>query len=126
LTEHIRTRLHLSLLALLVAAVPLALFGGGTPLRAVVVFAALLLVPGGALLTLLPVGRLPEWLSLAVCLSLAIDVAGSLTLIWSHWWHPEVLAVALAVLSGAALLASLVRTGSFGVTSVPEGPGHHG
>ena len=83
-------------------------------------------VPGGAVLTLLPVGRLPEWLGLAISFSLAIEVAGSLILIWTHSWHPEALAIVLAVLSGAALLTSLVRTGRAGVTSVPEGIGRNG
>jgi hypothetical protein len=108
-TEHLRTRLNASLFVLLLAAVPLVFFGGGTPIRAVVVLAAMLLVPGGAVLTLLPVSRIPEWLGLAVSFSLAIEVAGSLVLIWTQWWRPEVLALVLTILSGAALLTSLGR-----------------
>jgi hypothetical protein len=125
-TEHVRTRLNASLFVLLLAAVPLVLFGGDTPLRALVVFAALLFVPGGALLTLLPVGRIPEWIGLAISLSLAIEVAGSLILIWSHWWRPEILALVLAILSAAALLTSIRRTGGIITAPAPESLGRNG
>lgn len=133
MTEHVRTRLNASLFILLLAAVPLVFFGGDTPIRALVVFVAMLFVPGGSVLTLLPVDRIPEWLGLAVSFSLAIEVAGSLILIWTQWWHPEVLALVLTVLSGAALLTSLGRArgsarrvGGIDATSIPEGLGRNG
>jgi hypothetical protein len=108
-TEHVRTRLHAGLLVLLVAAVPMVYFGGDSPIRALLVFAAMLLIPGGSVLTLLPVDRLPEWFGLAIAFSLTIEVAGSLILIWTEWWRPEVLALVLTILSAAALLTSLGR-----------------
>lgn len=133
MTEHVRTRLNASLFVLLVAAVLLVFLGGDSRTRALIVFAALLFVPGGAVLTLLPVDRLPEWCGLAITFSLAIEVAGSLILIWTQWWHPEVLALVLAILSGAALLVSLGRARrsarpslTFAVASPPEGPGRNG
>jgi len=132
-TEQVRTRLNASLFILLLAAVPLVFLGGDTPIRAFVVFAAMLLVPGGSVLTLLPVDRIPEWLGLAVSFSLAIEVAGSLVLIWTQWWRPEVLALVLTVLSGAALLRSLGRArrsarrvGGIDATSIQEGLGRNG
>ena len=110
MTEQFRTRLHAGLLVLVAVAVPLVVLGGDSPVRALVVLAATLVVPGGAVLTLLPVSRLPEWLGLAVALSLAVEVAGALVLIWTQWWRPDVLALVLAVLSGAALVTSLRRS----------------
>lgn len=73
-------------------------------LRAVVVFAAVLLVPGAAIVRYLHPNDLPSFLGLAVVISLAAATVTSMALIWLDWWHPLALAVATCVLSCALLL----------------------
>jgi uncharacterized membrane protein len=77
------------------------------PVRPFVVFAAACFVPGGALLTQLRTGETLSDLALAVTLSIALEIAGSLVLAWTGWWHPEVLAIVLGVAATAFLVADL-------------------
>jgi CHASE2 domain-containing sensor protein len=100
----------LALLTLTLAAA-LAVVANATPVRPFVVFAAAVLVPGGALLTKLRTEESITDLALAMGLSLAIDIAGSLILAWSGWWHPVALAIALGAASSALLLADLLEVG---------------
>jgi CHASE2 domain-containing sensor protein len=98
-----------ALLALLVATVFVVL-EDAQPVRPFVVFAAACLVPGGAILTRLRTGEGMTDLALAIGLSLAVEIAGSLALAWSRWWHPEALAIVLAGASAALLLSDLLWT----------------
>lgn len=104
-----RARLSLSgaLLLLTFVATALVVWTGHGAARSIVTFSALLLVPGGALLCRLRVVGFAEWLGLAVALSLAIDVAGALALVWTSWWRPEVLAGTFAAVSVAALVIDI-------------------
>jgi hypothetical protein len=65
--------------------------------------------------TAAPGTRLPTpdrltYQAIAAGLSLAVEIAGSLALAWSHWWHPEALGVALIVGSTGVLLSDLMRS----------------
>lgn len=99
-----RAALDAWLLALGAAAVVLSLVPV-QPVSAVVVLAALCVIPGAACLTRLGADDPLTALALAVGLSLAIDTAVATSLAWSGLWHPEL--AAAAVLAGAAVL--LVR-----------------
>ncbi len=98
----------IALLGLLAAASVVAVAGAG-PLRPFIVFAAICLVPGGAILTRLATGEAITHLALAIGLSLALVIAGSLALAWSGWWHPEALGVTLGAASGLLLGHDLWR-----------------
>jgi hypothetical protein len=103
-----RRRADLALLGLAVLAAP-AIAGGLGPARPVVVLLAALLVPGGAAVTLLDVPDLLTAAALAVGLSLALEIVGSLALVWSTFWHPAALAIGLGVAAAAVLGSDLVR-----------------
>ena len=104
-----RALVDLALLALIGATVAAIL--ASSPARPYVVAAAATLVPGGALLTRLRIGDGLTDLALAVGLSLAVDIAGSVALAWAGWWHPEALAIVLGGASAALLLGDLVVAG---------------
>jgi uncharacterized membrane protein len=76
--------------------------------RPFAVFAAALLAPGAAVVTLLEVEDAATALALAVGVSLAVDVVAALALVWSGWWHPIVAGAAVAACAAAALLVDLV------------------
>lgn len=97
-------------LLLLTLAVAVACAGQvNTTARLLLLLLAACLVPGGALLTVLPVADLLLWCSLAVALSLAIEAAGTLAMIWSGFWHPVAWALVLAALAAGALGLDLWR-----------------
>ena len=98
--------LLLGLLALAVLTVALPFL---SPLRSAVVFAAVLLVPGGAALTFFDIERPSTYLALAVVLSLTIATLTSLVIVWLNLWHPLVLAAILAAGSAALLGIDLSR-----------------
>jgi hypothetical protein len=75
--------------------------------RAYLIFAAALLLPGTAIMTRLHLGDLLATVSLAIGLSLAIDVAAALILVWSGWYHAAVVAAGLVVLSSGMIVADL-------------------
>jgi hypothetical protein len=56
-------------------------------------------VPGGALVRYLGLDFGVSWLAMAAGVSLGVEVLGSLALVWTGWWHPEVLAIALGAVS---------------------------
>lgn len=95
------------MLALTVGALLAVVVSVPTPIRWPIVFAAVVLVPGSAILTLIPVNDVGAHLGLAVALSLAVGVVGSTVTLWLGWWHPLLLAAAIAVASGAALILDL-------------------
>jgi CHASE2 domain-containing sensor protein len=79
------------------------------PVRPLVLLVAACLVPGGAILTRLRTGEGMTDLALAIGLSLAVEVAASLLLAWSGWWHPGALGIALGAASAVLLVGDLLR-----------------
>ena len=79
------------------------------PVRPFAVLLAACLVPGGALMTRLRTGDGLTDLALAVGVSFAIDIALSLTLVWSGWWHPEAAGFALGLASLIVLAQDILR-----------------
>jgi hypothetical protein len=98
----------LVLLALAVAAA-VVIVVDARPERPFVVFAAACVVPGGAVLTRLRTGDAMTNFALAISWSLALEIAGSLVLAWSGWWHPEVLGMVLGAASAGLLVADLLQ-----------------
>jgi hypothetical protein len=96
------------------------------PARPYGLLIAALLVPGGALLTWLGVDDVLTAVGLAVGLSLAVEIVGSLALVWSTYWHPSSLALVLGVISAGLILWDLGRLrfawgrDRKGVASLPE------
>jgi uncharacterized membrane protein len=71
--------------------------------------AAACLIPGGALLTRLPVEDELEALRLAVSLSFCIEAVGTLAMIWTGWWHAFVWALAPVAAACVMLVLDLRR-----------------
>jgi uncharacterized membrane protein len=81
-------------------------------LLAAVAFACL--VPGGALVSLLPFREPDEVLALTLVLSLSVMAAATLVMVWLRAWDPLRLTVGLAAASAVVLLLDLVgRLASF-------------
>jgi uncharacterized membrane protein len=81
------------------------------PVRAIVTIGFLLVFPGMAIVRLL---RLPGTLTqlvLAVALSIAVETAATLVMVYTHAWSPDVLLVILCVGCCAAALAENRRPG---------------
>jgi len=93
--------LDVSLVGLMLLAATLCLLDAPSVPRVLVLVAAAVLGPGGALLTRLRVDNAAVALGLAACLSFSIEIAGSLIMAWAEWWHPVALAAALG---GASLI----------------------
>jgi uncharacterized membrane protein len=72
---------------------------------ATVAFACL--VPGGALVSLLPFREPDEVLALTLVLSLAVIAAATLVMAWLGAWHPLPLTAGLAAASAVVLLLDL-------------------
>jgi uncharacterized membrane protein len=72
---------------------------------AAVAFACL--VPGGALVSLLPFREPNEVLALTLMLSLAAMAAATLVMVWLGAWHPLRLTAGLAAASAVVLLLDL-------------------
>ncbi|GAA0517017.1 hypothetical protein Ade02nite_84780 [Paractinoplanes deccanensis] len=103
MSSRVRLRLHVALLALLAGTTVLVAADIAAPARTAAALLTLLVVPGGAVLARVRVSGWPEWLGLAVAVSLAGQTAAALAMVWTRWWHPPVLATAVAVLSAALL-----------------------
>jgi hypothetical protein len=95
------------MLALAGSALLAIVVGAPAPIRWPVVFAAVVLVPGSAIMTLIPVNDVGGWLGLAVALSLGVGVVGSTVTLWLGWWHPLVSAAAIALASCVAFVLDL-------------------
>jgi uncharacterized membrane protein len=67
------------------------------------------LVPGGALLSLLPFREPDEVLALTLVLSLAVIAVATLAMAWLGAWHPLRLTAGLAAASAVLLLLDLTR-----------------
>jgi hypothetical protein len=74
-------------------------------LLAAVAFACL--VPGGALVSLLPFREPDEVLALTLVLSLTVMAAATLVMVWLGAWHPLRLTAGLAAASAFVLLLDL-------------------
>ena len=72
---------------------------------AAVAFACL--VPGGAIVSLLPFQEPDEVLALPLVLSLAVMAAATLVMLWLGAWHPVRLTAGLAAASTVVLLLDL-------------------
>ena len=75
--------------------------------RPFAVLAAACFVPGGAILTRLPVEDALTAVALAFGLSLTLDMAAGLILAWTGWWSPGALAIVIATASAVLLLVDL-------------------
>jgi hypothetical protein len=78
--------------------------------RLLLVLASACLIPGGALLTRLPVEDLIEAFGLAVGLGFAIEAIGALAMAWTGWWHPLAWAIALVTVACGMLALDVRRS----------------
>lgn len=106
LTQRQLMAIHVALLVLTALAGASAAADAGAA-RAVLVLATAVLVPGWAVLTRLPRTDLLTSAALAVVISLALEICGSLVFGWVGWWHPWVLAVVLAAASAVLITYDL-------------------
>jgi hypothetical protein len=97
------------LLALAAATVAVCLLQAHGTARLLLVLAAACLIPGGALLTRLPVEDALEAFGLAVGLGFTVEAAGALVMIWTGWWHPLGWTVVLGALACTMLAVDLGR-----------------
>lgn len=102
----LRARIDAALLALLAVAV-LASVADITGLRPAAVLTAMLLVPGGALLTRMTVDEKLSAVGIAIGLSLAIDTVVATAAAVAQLWHPELLALLVGAAAAALLLHDL-------------------
>jgi hypothetical protein len=98
-----------ALLLLLLAGSVVAVAANLVRVRPELVIAAATFVPGWALMSRLPATDLLTSAALATALSMAAEIAGTLVIGWTHWWHPEVLG---AIIAGASAVLLTVRIGS--------------
>jgi hypothetical protein len=105
-----------SLHALATASIAVCVAGANGAFRLVLVFVTATLLPGAALLTRLGFDDALERCALAVGLSLGIEAAGSLAMVWTGWWHPEgwalVLVLCSCVLVGVDAVSALGAAGA--------------
>lgn len=102
----------LALAALLVLTIALPGLGA---MRPVLALAGCSLLPGAAVLTLIPVRDFLTWALLAVLMSLAVLTLTSLVTLWAGLWEPLVLA---GVLGAASVL--LLGRDLYGVARTPR------
>jgi O-antigen biosynthesis protein len=92
------------LAALIAVAAAVALVPVPSAVRILVTLVAACLVPGGALVRYLRFDFGASWLAMAAALSLGVETLASLALIWTGWWHPEVVAIALGAISALIIV----------------------
>jgi glycosyltransferase involved in cell wall biosynthesis len=92
------------LAALIAGAVAVTLVPAPVTVRILVMLAAACLVPGGALVRYLRFDFGASWLAMAAALSLGVETLASLALIWTGWWHPELVAIALGAISALVIV----------------------
>ncbi len=100
----------LALTALLVLTIAIPGLGAARPVLALV---GCCVLPGAALLTLIPVRDFLTWALLAVLMSLAVLTLTSLVTLWAGLWEPLVLAGVLGAASVFLLgrdLRGVIRT----------------
>lgn len=81
----------------------------GSPIRALAVLGAFVLVPGWALLSLGSSGPPAAMLGVAIGLSLAVDVAAGLLLVWTNLLDVAGVAAIVGTLAVLLLIDDLVR-----------------
>jgi len=101
----------LALAVLLVIAIAVPALSSVRPWFALVACA---LLPGAAVLTMIPVRDLFTWFLVSILLSLALGTIASLIILWLDAWHPLALAAVLGASSAGLLLRDL-----YGVTRSP-------
>lgn len=101
--------LDLTLLIVLGAALAAALHPV-PEVRPYLVLLAALLVPGGALVTLIRTDELLTEIALAVGLSVGTVIMSSLVLAWTGWWNPDELGIVLAGVASTLLIVDLVQS----------------
>ena len=104
-----RAQLELAALALIAVACLVNLVSPAGSGRTAVTLLAALIVPGAAVMIRMPISDPVQGVALVVGLSLAVEVAVTLVMAWTGWWHPVAAAAALAGVTAAALAADLVR-----------------
>jgi uncharacterized membrane protein len=97
------------LLVLAAATVAVCLLQSHGAARLLLVLAAACLIPGGALLTRLPVEDELEAFGLAVGFGFTIEAFGALAMVWTGWWHPFGWAIVLGLVACAVLAIDLRR-----------------
>ncbi len=97
------------LLVLATTTVAVCLLQSHGAARLLLVLAAACLIPGGALLTRLPVEDALEAFGLAVSLGFTVEAFGALAMVWTGWWHPFGWGIALGVVACAVLAVDLRR-----------------
>jgi len=122
MTAQARRRMDVGVIMLAVVALASTQLEAGSPVRALVVLAAFLLVPGWALVSLLNSGPPAAMLGLAIGLSLAIDVAGSLVLVWTERFEVLSLGLILGTPSVMLLIGDLVLQSRSPRADVPAPP----
>lgn len=108
MTDGMWRRMDVAIIVLAVAAAISTTMQPGSALRALLVFAAFLLVPGWGLVSLLGTASLADALGLAIGLSIAVDVLGSLVLVWTGHFDVLVLGAIVAAVSISLLIADLI------------------
>jgi ABC-type enterobactin transport system permease subunit len=98
-----------ALIGLIVLSAGLCLLGAPGAVRVPIVFLAAALGPSVALLRFLPEDNIASSMAVAVSLSLAIETAGSLLMLWSRSWHPVGFAALVGGLAAALLIVDLAR-----------------
>lgn len=109
LTKRDQGRVDLACVALAVLAAVTVATGMHGPVRWILVAAAVLVVPGASLVSLLPVRDVWAYAGLAIALSLAVSTLGATVLVWIKWLQPGALGTALAVASCVLLLLDYRR-----------------
>lgn len=104
-----RATAELLLLLLAIATVAVCLLETHGAARLLLSLAAACLIPGGALLTRLPVEDGLEAVGLAVGLGFTIEAVGALAMVWTGWWHPFGWGIALGTVACGALALDLRR-----------------
>ena len=103
-----RAQLELAALALIAVACLVNLVSPAGSGRTAVTLLAALIVPGAAVMIRMPISDPVQGVALVVGLSLAVEVAVTLVMAWTGWWHPAAAAAALAGVTAAVLAADLV------------------
>jgi hypothetical protein len=107
MTPDTRRWMDAGIIALAVFAAASTSIDAGSPVRAVLVLLAFLLVPGWGVVSLLKSGPAAEMLGLTIGLSLAINIAAGLLLVWVvGGWQIGVPLIAAIVGSIAVALAA--------------------
>jgi len=97
------------LLLLAVTTVAVCLLQTHGAARLLLVLTAACLIPGGALLTRLPVEDALEAFGLAVGLGFTIEAIGALAMVWTGWWHPFGWGITLVTVACGMLAIDLRR-----------------